>query len=471
MSNLRRIYTLEGLTPEVRAVCFAKCSRSPEPFDEIAKELTEEKSAEFHEKWVVGYGHSSVAEHAVLSLAMENVSILATKVIEDNRLASYTEKSTRYQVFDKNRYHKPIRLMSSPLCALYQDTGDFLFETYEKLSTPMTEFIKKREPKSEKTTDKMYESVVRAKVCDNIRYLLPTATLTNLGMTINARNLDWAITKLLSHPLEEMQEIGAGLKIEAAKVTPTLEKFAAPNPYLIETQVELKNLSRWIFENENAPAESQPVKIVDYDRDAEPKLVAALLYKSSNLPYAQIKEKVDKMPQSVKDLIIDESLKRRSPFDRPLRELEHIYYTFDILMDYGAFRDVQRHRMATQTNQAVTVAHGFSTPQDIIDAGCETDYKIAMERAAEAYAKLSEKYPDDAQYIVPLAFRKRTLFTWNLRELHHFISLRSGKKGHISYRRIAQECWRELEKLHPLLAKYIRVDMSDETVSTVGVKI
>ncbi len=470
MSNERRIYTLEGLAPEVRAVCFAKCSRSPEPFDEIAKELTEEKSAEFHEKWVVGYGHSSVAEHAVLSLAMENVSILATKVIEDNRLASYTEKSTRYQVFDKNRYLKPARLMQSPLGAVYEQTGDFLFETYQKLSTPMTEFIKKREPKTEKTADKIYESVVKAKVCDNIRYLLPASTLTNLGMTINARNLDWAITKLLSHPLEEMQAIGAGLKNEAAKITPTLEKFAAPNSYLTDTQKELSALSKWIYEKE-APVDNTAVKIVDFDKDAENKLIAALLYKSSILPYSQIKKKVDKIPQSVKELIIEESMKRRSPFDRPLRELEHIYYTFDILMDYGAFRDVQRHRMATQTNQNVTTAHGYSTPQDIILAGCEADYKIAMEKAAEAYEKIAAQFPEEAQYIVPLAFRKRTLITWNLRELHHFIPLRSGKKGHISYRRIAQQCFKEVEKIHPLLAKYIRVDMSDETVSTVGVKI
>jgi thymidylate synthase ThyX len=209
---------------------------------------------------------------------------------------------------------------------------------------------------------------------------------------------------------------------------------------------------------------------VDYDRDAENKLIAALLYRSSNLSYAEIKKTADKMPYAIKESIIDQALRRRSPFDRPLRELEHIYYTFDILMDYGAFRDIQRHRIATQTNQAVTVAHGYSIPEDIVAAGCEADFRNAADATAEAFVKISTKFPEEAQYIVPLAFRKRTLFTWNLRELHHFIPLRSGKKGHISYRRIAQECWKELEKIHPLLAKYIRVDMSDETVSTVGQK-
>lgn len=469
----RRIYTLEGLEPEVKAVCFAKCSRSPEPFDQIAKDLTAEKSAEFHEKWVVGYGHASVAEHAVLSIAFENISILATKTLEDNRLASYTEKSSRYQIFNKNTYLKPAKIMQSEFAGLYEKTADFLFEIYEKLIPPIAQFIKSREPKDEKTAEKTYESIIKAKVCDNVRYLLPTAALTNLGMTVNARELDWAITKLLSHPLDEMREIGAELKNVAAGVTPTLEKFAAPNQYLMETEKELKNLSRWVFENDKTEQGEKilNVKIVDYDRDAENKLVTALLYGGSNLPYNQIKAEVLKMPPSIKELVIDQSLKRRGQYDRPLRELEHIYYTFDILMDYGAFRDIQRHRMATQTNQDVTAAHGYSMPKDITAAGCEEDFRSAMNAASEAFAKIYEKFPEEAQYIVPLAFRKRTLFTWNLRELHHFISLRSGKKGHISYRRIAQDCWREIEKIHPLLAKYIRVDMSDETVSTAGVKI
>ena len=460
---------MEGLAPEVRAVCFAKCSRSPESFDEIARELTEEKSSEFHEKWVVGYGHSSVAEHAVLSIALENVSILATKVIEDNRLASYTEKSTRYQIFDKNRYYKPMKIMNSDFAETYERAGDYLFQVYETLTGPMLDFIKKKNPKKPDMGEKMYDSVCKAKVCDNVRYLLPTSTQTNLGMTINARNLDWAITKLMSHPLEEMQEIGAELKEVAGRVTPTLEKFADKNPYLMRTNEELAYLGDWLFNKEPA-ASNIAVKIVDYDKGAENKLVTALLYKNSSLPYSQIKAKIDKMPNAIKAAIIDEALKRRSPFDRPLRELEHIYYTFDLLMDYGAFRDVQRHRIATQTNQKVTVQHGYSVPDDIIEAGYETGFRNAMAVAEEAYHKIFEKFPEEAQYIVPLAFRKRTLITWNLRELHHFIPLRSGKKGHISYRRIAQECWKELEKIHPLLAKYIRVDLSDETVSTVGSK-
>jgi thymidylate synthase ThyX len=146
--------------------------------------------------------------------------------------------------------------------------------------------------------------------------------------------------------------------------------------------------------------------------------------------------------------------------DWPLRELEHINYTFDIMVDYGAFRDIQRHRICTQTNQELTVEHGFSMPQEFKDIGLKKDFEDCMKMAVEAFNEISKDFPKEAQYVVPLAFKKRTLFTWNLRELHHFIKLRSSKQGHRSYRRIAQLVYDELEEVHPLLARYIRVDKS-----------
>jgi len=468
--NALNIYSFRGLPPEVMAVIFAKCSRSPESFYEIAKELTETKSAEFHEKWVVGYGHGSVAEHAVLSIAIENLSILATKVVEDNRLASYTEKSTRYQVFDKNRYYKPPKIMASEFGPLYEAAGDGLFETYEKLREPVAALMRQKNPRAPEQGEKMYETIIKAKTCDVIRYLLPAATLTNLGMTVNARNLEWAIVKLLSNPLEEMQAIGRRLKEVGMEITPTLLKYAEANQYLIQTIPALKGV---IWEKEGShlttPKDSkEPVRIVSYDFDAENKLVAALIYRFGADSYENIMKRVRLMTQGAKKAIVDESLKYRGPHDRPLRELEHIYYTFDILMDYGAFRDIQRHRIATQTNQPLTAVHGYSTPPEIAELGLTADFDAAMAKAAGAFKEISAQFPDEAQYIVPLAYKKRTLFTWNLRELHHFIPLRSGKKGHPSYRRIAQMCYDKLMEVHPLLAGYINVDKSDEHGSTIS---
>ncbi len=460
----RRIYTLPAdLMPEVKAVTFAKCSRSPEPFDEIAKELTEEKSAEFHEKWIVGYGHSSVAEHAVISLAVENVSILATKVIEDSRLASFTEKSSRYQVFTKDRVYKPENVINSEMGKPYNNAINLLMSRYEELLTPMREFIEKKYPKKKEESEGLYNMICKARTCDNIRYLLPTATQTNLGMTINARGLEHLIKKMLSHNLQEMKDIGKEIKENGVSEVPTLIRYAEENNYLKETRKALDGMAEeYNLKEEGA---NPVVKITDFDKNAEKKLVASLLYPYSQLSYSEIMGKVQGMDKKEKERVVEESLKRREKFDAPLREFEHIYYTFEILVDYGAFRDIQRHRMCTQSNQNVTIVHGYDMPPEIVEAGLEDKFKQAAENSATVFEKIYKEFPDEAQYVVPLCFRKRVLITWNLRELFHFISLRSGKKGHASYRRIAQECWMQLNEIHPLFAKYIAVDMDEMDAS------
>ena len=152
---------------------------------------------------------------------------------------------------------------------------------------------------------------------------------------------------------------------------------------------------------------------------------------------------------------------RRGKHDQPLRALEHLTYTFDILVDFGAFRDIQRHRMCTQIPQELGASHGYSTPPEIAHYGLLPTYEECMARAREAYDIIARDFPREAQYVLPLAFRKRVLFTWNLREIHHFVQLRSAKQGHISYRHIAQQVFKEVERVHPLLAKYIRVDLDD----------
>lgn len=459
-SNKRRVYTLNGLPPEIIAVAFARCSRSPEQFDLIAKELNEDKSRQFHERWVVGYGHSSIAEHAILSLAIENVSILATKVLEDNRLCSFTEKSTRYQLFDRNRYYKPKKLMNSNLGKLYEETADYLLDTYNSLFPPMIEFWKKKYPKTDDVTDKLYEVRLNNKALDVLRYMLPVSVLTNLGMTVNARNLEHAIVKLLSHPLEEMREVGEDIKKAALEITPTLVKYTNYNKYIAETALDMEKLAEELVGSTKGD-EEQKATLVEYDKDAENKIVTSLLYRFSNLPYSEIKNKVEKMSQTEKEKVIDESLCKMEKFDWPLREFEHVYYTFDVLMDYGTFRDLQRHRICTQTNQGCTVAHGYCTPEVIVEVGLKDKYDECMERALEAYQKIYKKFPKEAQYIVPLAFRKRTLFTMNLRECHHLIKLRTTSVAHKSYKQIARQMYGEIKKVHPILAKYIRVTLED----------
>jgi thymidylate synthase ThyX len=457
MPNLR-IYHLNDLAPEIRAVTFAKCSRSPLAFDEIARELTQEKASEFHEKWVVGYGHSSVAEHAVLSLAMENVSILATKIIEDNRLASYTEKSSRYQIFDHEKIYKPKNLLESKYKDTYENAVNKLMDTYLKIAPIMKTFIEKKYPAPEGVEPRVHQVCLKGKICDNIRYLLPVATLTNLGMTINARNLEHAIRKLLSNPLDEAKEIGAELKKVGLAVCPTLIKYADRNDYLVGAAKTLENKTREIFANIDA-AKSDDVELVEYDKDAVEKILTAILYRFSKYSYKQSRERAKLLSVEQREQLLEKLHGNMEKFDWPIRELEHVTYTFDIAMDYGAFRDVQRHRICTQTNQRLTAELGFSTPPEIIEAGVQKEYLEAISIAENAWRQIAADFPDEAQYVLPLAFRKRTLMTMNLRELHHFIKLRSGKAGHFSYRRIAQKCFEKIKQVHPELAQYIRVTL------------
>jgi len=444
----RRIYPLENIPPEVKAVTFAKCSRSPLPFDKIAKELTAEKSSQFHERWVLGFGHSSIAEHAVLSLAIENVSILATKAIEDTRLASFTEKSTRYQIFEKDKFYRPKKILESEFKDLYEKTCQGLIDFYLELFEKIKEKFKKEFPH-------LSEIELKAKTCDVVRVILPTSTLTNLGMTINARSLAHLISKLLSSPLEEFQKIGQKLKEAGLKITPTLLKYADPNPYLIETSKKLEKIVKKLIKDK--VKFKKDVELVLYDKDAEERILTALCYRFSKLSYKEIRKKIKKLNKKEREKIFDEAMKNLGLHDAPLRELEHTAYTFDILLDYGAFRDLQRHRICTQTNQELGIDYGYIIPEEIKKYGFENEFKKKMDEVISVFKKISKEFPKEAQYVLPLAFKKRFLITLNLRELYHLIPLRSSAKGHPSYRQIVQKMYQELKKVHPLLIKYLKI--------------
>ena len=233
----RQIYLLspKELSPETIAVAFAKTSRSPESFREIAAELSDESSARFHEKWVVGYGHASVAEHAVLHIALENVSRLAVECIESNRLASYTEKSTRYQKWDTDNFFIPSELDGHPLRETYIQACKCLFDTYLQSIIPARSLVEKQNTRREKESEEAYDRRIRSQYVDSCRFLLPAASLANLGLTANARVLEHSISKMLSHPLAEVRQIGEEIKQVAQAEVPTLVKYADTLPYLVET--------------------------------------------------------------------------------------------------------------------------------------------------------------------------------------------------------------------------------------------
>ena len=459
---MRRIYLLspKELSPETIAVAFAKTSRSPESFQEIAAELSDEKSARFHEKWVVGYGHASVAEHAVLHLAMENVSRLAIESIESNRLASYTEKSTRYQKWDSDAFVLPPELESHPLRERYETTIRRLFRTYADSLAPARERIRERFPRKEGESDAAWDKRIRSRYVDSCRYLLPAASLANVGMTANARVLEHAIRKMLSHPLEEVRQIGEEVKATARLEVPTLVKYADPSPYLIETPRAFASLA-----DESHP-DAPEFSMISYDPDGEEKILAAALARFSALPFRAARTKIQNASESQRDALAEALLGARTRHDIPLRELEYSVYTFEAVLDQGAYFEFKRHRMMTQTPHPLTTRLGYAAPRLLADAGILDEYRAAMDSAAETFEALAAFNPAVASYIVPNGFYRRVLFSMNLREAYHFCELRAAPNAHFAIRILARQVAEAIRSVHPRLARFLRLP-EGETVQQI----
>ena len=458
----REIYLLSPrtLSPETIAVAFAKTSRAPESFREIAAELSDEKSAQFHEKWVVGYGHASVAEHAVLHFAFENVSRIAIETIESSRLASYTEKSTRYQKWGQADFTIPPELDGLPLRDEFINTVRFLFSTYAESLDPVKNLILQRSPRRENEGDEGYDRRIRSQYVDRCRFILPAAANANVGMTANARVVEMIIRKMLSHPLAEVRQIGEKMKEVAKAETPTLVKYADAVPYFVETVKEWQSSvdsHQWTVNHDRADWCS----LIDCDKDGEKKILAAALYRFNEISFTDALAHIESLSQEEKAALADALLKRLSRYDVPLRELEYSTYTFDLVMDQGAYAEFKRHRMMTQTPQRLSTRLGYTIPRLVTEAGFGLKYEAAMQSAIQMYEKLYAFNPDVAQYIVPNGFNRRVLAQFNLREAFAFCQLRSAANAHFSIRRVAQKMYEEMASVHPLLTKYMK--LHDET--------
>ncbi|MCJ7435896.1 MAG: FAD-dependent thymidylate synthase, partial [Anaerolineales bacterium] len=335
----REIYLLspKQLSPETIAVAFAKTSRSPESFRDIAAGLSDEKSAQFHEKWVVGYGHASVAEHAVLHIAFENVSRMAIESIELNRLASYTEKSTRYQKWEGEDFTVPPELDGHALRDEYIQTIRLLFKTYVDSLEPVKSLVVKLSLRRENESEEAWDRRIRSQYVDVCRFILPAAALANAGMTVNARVLENAIRKMLSHPLQEVRQIGEKLKDVAKSEVPTLVKYAEVVPYLVETGKELVNWELGIGNRESQTRaersrsvvnrKSKWCTLIDYDKDGEIKVLAAALYRFGEMTFDDALKYVKSLKKAERADLAERLFKHLGRFDEPLRELEYSTYT------------------------------------------------------------------------------------------------------------------------------------------------
>ncbi len=492
-----QVYAVHGADPEVLAYGMAKYSRSALSMRESLAELNEQKAEKFLNTFYFQYGHRSIADLAHLAFAVERLSILAATVAVDEPRWDGQERSTRYQDFQKSGYFVPDFADDAAARALYRETIDLLFAEYRHFSEEMFRYLRERTPKPDEMKVEAYERTLRARAFDLSRYLLPLATNTSLGQIVSARTLETQVSRLLSATHAEVRRLGELLKQAArdasynvthasarellqeiqrecpavaerasefllrdVRVAPTLMKYAEPNPYEIDTRRDLTAAAAELL----AATPIQPAPLVDL-LDTDPlqiELATTLLYQYSHHAYRQIREVVEALPESRRSELIDLGLRHRGRHD----EVSRAYcagqqFRFDILMDIGGFRDMHRHRRCVQIVQAYTTAHGHDAPPEIESAGLTARYDSVMERAGKVAAQLAARNAEEAeeqsQYVIPLAFRKRTLFKMDLSEAIYISELRTGAAGHFSYRKVAYAMYEAVARRYPALAKYFRV--------------
>lgn len=494
-SSSSEVYAVFGAEPEIQAYAMAKYSRSALSMKDSLKEISSQKAEKFLDTFYFQYGHRSIADLAHIALAIERLSILAAIVIADEQRWDGQERSTRYQDFRKSGYYTP-DFGDEQSWKLYQETIAGLFSAYESISEKTFQYLRSVTPKPVEMKQEGYDRTLRARAFDISRYLLPLATNTSLGEIVNARTLESQVSHLLSHTHAEVRRLGEMLKraatsaaynvnheslrnlvgeIEAlspdlasraeakllkeVRVAPTLVKYADPNPYEIETRRELRQMASELMHGE---ADAAPT--VDL-LDAEPleiELASTLLYEHCAFPYRQIRKTVEGLSDPRRREIIDAGLRHRGRHDEMLRGLRAgQQFRFDILMDIGGFRDMHRHRRCIQIEQEFTTQHGYETPAELAPSGALEDYQRAMDRTAETVRRIagsgSPEAGENAQYAIPLGFRKRTLFKMDFAEAVYIAELRSGPAGHFSYRNVAYAMYEEVKKQYPALAQYFRV--------------
>jgi len=471
------VFALVNLPEVVKGALFARYSRSAKSLrrlflDEfvgdldISGDLTVDatvglrRAEELYDRVFFEYGDDSVAQLGGVHLACEQSSNLLTKVLEWGRLMSYLEQSTRYIAYDtriggRYRFYRDPAVLGSPLGTRYVGDMDRLFDTYAELVPLVADFFRERFPKDPGDTDFVYRQAVRAKAFDALRGILPAASLSNVGIYGTGQGYEQLLLRMRAHPLPEARAYADLMLTELRKVIPSFlkrvdldDRGVAWSTYLATNQSAMEEIAAKLFPANTAPDEPPVVQLVDFDPDAEVKLVASMLYAHTHVPETQI-ERV------VRDMSVEERLAvvraytgdRANRRHKPGRALERANYRFDVLADYGAFRDLQRHRMLTIEWQPLSPRHGYTRPEAVDLAGHTATFDAAMERSAELHDALLERFPAQASYAVCLAYKVRFVLDLNAREAMHLIELRSTPQGHPAYRVVAQE-------MHRLVAEH-----------------
>lgn len=464
--------------------------------DEFLK--NKNRGEEFYNRVLLEYGDDSVAELGEAQIAIEGLTNIAVKKIQDRRIGlSYLEKSSRYVAWNrkengKYRFYRDSELMKSKFGDLYEETCNFSFDIYSKNIEPMIHYIREKYPIEKynfkdsidgkeksfsklkndadiKSANMIYRGSTKAKALDILRGLLPASTLTNVGITGNGRAFEYLLTILGSSELKEEQELALQIKKELDTIIKSFVR-RADDKYGKAFQKYLKDVKKSSI-SASKQIKSKPVKgvittLVDYEPEkiAIDKIITGIMYEqSSSVSYQNILQQVKKMSDIKKEQIIYEfaSIRTNRRY-RPPRAFENVYYTFDLCNNFGMFRDLHRHRALTLERQLLTTDHGYSMPDEITTLGIQNDFKDCMNKTQDTFEKIRKKYPEQGQYVVNFAYNYPYFMKFNLREACHLIELRTIPQGHIDYRRVAQQMYHQINKVHPKLSKIMKfVDLKE----------
>jgi thymidylate synthase ThyX len=468
-TNLDRpTFCLVNLPEVVKGALFARYSRSPKSLrrlllDEFltgrgaqedgAPLVDTRRAEEFYERVLVDFGDDSVAQLGGAHIACEQVSNLLTKQIERGRLAAYLEQSTRYIPYHSRlsngryRYFRPKEVLGSPLGARYVADMDRLFDSYAELLSGLQVHLQRSLHPPEGASELAWRRALRARALDSARWLLPAATLSNVGMFASGQAYEGLLVSLQTSPLPEAQAYGRLMQEELEKVISSfVSRVSRPDrgqrlvSYLTETKARARATVRSLGARSGAVGPYKGVRLVDFDPDGEVKIAAAIFFELGGLGAAEALEAARSLDDAARsNLIAAYAGERANRRHKPGRAFEATEYLFEIVTDYGAFRDLQRHRMCSMEWQELTPKLGYELPADVEEAGLAKLFHSAMERSAGLYEALVEHFEPQAAYALSFAWRIRFTMRMNAREAMHVIELRSSPQGHPSYREVALE--------------------------------
>ncbi len=470
------VYAFTGeSSPLLAAAAMARLSRRGSDLREIYLDefaaAGDEGAEGLIDRVVTGYGDDSVQQLITVLTVVEDASNLLTKRIEWSRLASYLEQSTRYIFYDQKnsrgeyKYFTPGDLPAE-LKGRYEGDLDGIFDLYSKMVRGVTEYVRKKNPEPSDPAERAaWLGATRAQACDAVRPTLPVATKSTVGIVCSAQAMEGMVRRLLADPLKECNDTGRLLLKESRKVVGAFLKRAdlperglAWVVYLKESEQRMRELAKKYVPDESGDF-SEMVRLISFSPEDELELVPEMLFKSSELSSMELRKEIGKMPLDRKEEIFSAYMGNRlNRRHKPGRAMEDAHYKWEIVADYGTFRDLQRHRIVDEWEwQNLTVKYGYDVPQLVKDAAFESDFRKCFSISERLWKTMCDAgLGEEAQYVTLLGHKMRYRFMINGREAFHLLELRTSPQGHPGYRKICQEMHNQLSRVHPRIGKAMK---------------